>query len=73
MADAGASARGDGPWLVLAASPAFASHGSKGLIIHSSRFVLVDRRPRIRAYHRTDAPESLARLRDNLRTVLARQ
>ena len=51
-------------------SLAFASHGSKGLILHSSRFVLVDRRGRIRAYHRTDDPESLAKLRDNLRTLL---
>lgn len=50
---------------------AFASHGSGGLIMHSSRFVLVDRHARIRAYHRTDDPESLARLRENLRALLA--
>lgn len=51
--------------------PAVASHGSSGLIMHSSRFVLVDRRARIRAYHRTDDPDSLARLRANLRALLA--
>lgn len=51
--------------------PAFASHGSAGLILHSPRFVLVDRQGRIRAYHRTDDPDSLTRLRDNLRALLA--
>ena len=56
---------------LLAPDPAFASHGSSGLIMHSSRFVLVDRRARIRAYHRTDDPDSLARLRENLRALLA--
>ena len=52
-------------------APAFASHGSKGLILHSPRFVLVDRSAHIRAYHRSDDPESLTRLRKNLRTLLA--
>ncbi|HEX9533527.1 MAG TPA: hypothetical protein VGA58_12255, partial [bacterium] len=52
-------------------SLAFASHGSRGLIMHSSRFVLVDRNARIRAYHRTDDSGSLKRLRDNLRALLA--
>ena len=52
-------------------APAFASHGSKGLVLHSARFVLVDRAARIRAYHRSDDPESLARLRKNLRALLA--
>lgn len=51
--------------------PAFASHGSGGLILHSPRLVLVDRKGRIRAYHRTEDPDSLARLRDNLRGLLA--
>ena len=55
---------------ILGPPPAYASHGSKGLILHSSRFVLVDRRGRIRAYHRTDDPESLVKLRDNVRTLL---
>jgi protein SCO1/2 len=52
-------------------SPASASHGSKGLVMHSSRFILVDRKAQIRAYHRSDDPESLARLRENLRALLA--
>lgn len=56
---------------LLGPDPAFASHGSGGLILHSSRFVLVDRQARIRAYHRTDDPDSLARLRENLRALLA--
>ena len=49
---------------------AFATHGSKGLVIHSSRFVLVDRHARIRAYHQPTDPESLERLRRNLRALL---
>jgi hypothetical protein len=57
--------------LPLGPGPAFASHGSGGLILHSARFVLVDRQARIRAYHRTDDPDSLARLRENLRALLA--
>ena len=55
----------------LGPEPAFASHGSGGLILHSARFVLVDRQARIRAYHRTDDPDSLARLRSNLRALLS--
>jgi cytochrome oxidase Cu insertion factor (SCO1/SenC/PrrC family) len=54
----------------LGPGPAFASHGSGGVILHSSRFVLVDRQARIRAYHRTDDPDALARLRENLRALL---
>jgi protein SCO1/2 len=50
---------------------AFATHGSKGLIMHSSRLVLVDRQARVRAYHLPD-DESLARLRRNV-TVLLRE
>jgi protein SCO1 len=50
--------------------PAFATHGSPGLIIHSPRFVLVDRQARIRAYHHPADPASLARLRQNLRVLL---
>ena len=50
--------------------PAWATHGSKGLIMHSSRLVLVDRQARIRAYHLPDDEPSLARLRGNLRTLL---
>jgi protein SCO1/2 len=53
------------------APPAFATHGSQGLLVHSSRLVLVDRRGRIRAYHQATDEESLARLRSNLKAVLA--
>lgn len=70
--DAGPSARLPGRPSTFGPRQAFASHGSKGLILHSSRFVLVDRQGRIRAYHRTDDPESLARLRKNLRVLLGR-
>ncbi|MFB3819717.1 MAG: SCO family protein [Candidatus Methylomirabilales bacterium] len=54
----------------LGPRPAFASHGSKGLVIHSSRLVLVDRLARIRAYHQPADPESFERLRRNVRTLL---
>jgi len=54
----------------LGPEPALATHGSKGLIIHSSRLVLVDRQARIRAYHFPDEEESLQRLRKNMRVVL---
>jgi cytochrome oxidase Cu insertion factor (SCO1/SenC/PrrC family) len=51
-------------------TPAWATHGSKGLIMHSPRLVPVDRRLRIRAYHRPDEEQSLERLRQNLRSLL---
>jgi protein SCO1/2 len=50
---------------------AYATHGSKGLVMHSSRLVVVDRQARVRAYHGIDEPGSLARLRENLRALLA--
>jgi cytochrome oxidase Cu insertion factor (SCO1/SenC/PrrC family) len=71
VSDASPAAQGGVPGWPLGPAPAFASHGSGGLILHSSRFVLVDRQARIRAYHRTDDPDSLARLRENLRALLA--
>jgi protein SCO1/2 len=55
----------------LGPRPAFATHGSKGLVIHSSRFVLVDRHARIRAYHQPTDQESLERLPRNLRALLS--
>jgi protein SCO1/2 len=55
----------------LGPARAWASHGSKGLFMHSARLVLVDGQARIRAYHLATEPESLARLRDNLRRLLA--
>ena len=71
VSDASPAARSDLRGWPLGPRAAFASHGSGGLVLHSARFVLVDRQARIRAYHRTDDPDSLARLRDNLRALLA--
>lgn len=71
VSDATPAAQSSLPGRLLGPDPTFASHGSGGLILHSARFVLVDRRARIRAYHRTDDPDSLARLRSNLRALLA--
>jgi len=55
-------------WLAPAA--AWASHGSQGLVMHSARLVLIDRRAQIRAYHLATDPESLARLRVNMQRLL---
>ncbi|MBI4011744.1 MAG: SCO family protein [Candidatus Rokubacteria bacterium] len=55
----------------LGPAPAFATHGSKGLVMHSPRLVLVDGRARVRAYHQPDDPGSRERLRANLRALLA--
>ena len=52
-------------------SPALATHGSEGLVMHSARLVLVDRAARIRAYHLATDEDSLERLRPNLRALLA--
>jgi protein SCO1/2 len=71
VSDASPAARSGVSGWPLGPAPAFASHGSGGLILHSARFVLVDRQARIRAYHRTDDPDSIARLRSNLRALLA--
>ncbi len=71
VSDAGPAAQRSLLGWLIGPGLAFASHGSGGLIMHSSRFVLVDRQARIRAYHRTDDPESLARLRENLWALLA--
>ena len=57
--------------LRLGPAPAWASHGSKGLVMHSARAVLVDRTARIRAYHLATEPESMKSLRANLRRLLA--
>jgi protein SCO1/2 len=51
-------------------SPAFAAHRSQGLVMHSSRLILVDRRGRIRAYHQATDGESLERLRSNVKALL---
>ncbi|MGH7314753.1 MAG: SCO family protein [Candidatus Rokuibacteriota bacterium] len=71
VSDVSPAARSGLPGWPLGPGPAYASHGSGGLILHSPRFVLVDRQARIRAYHRPDDPDSLARLRENLRALLA--
>jgi len=63
-------AKGGRPLRWLEPAPALATHGSKGLIMHSPRLVLVDRQARIRAYHRPDDEPSLEHLRQNVRTVL---
>jgi cytochrome oxidase Cu insertion factor (SCO1/SenC/PrrC family) len=54
----------------LAPAAAWASHGSAGLVLHSPRVSLVDRALRIRAYHLATEPDSMARLRTNLRRLL---
>jgi protein SCO1/2 len=64
-------ARTSGRFRLFAPTPAWATHGSQGLVMHSPRLVLVDRQATIRAYHRPDA-ESLDRLRGNLQTLLTR-
>ncbi len=63
-------AQAEGRLGLIGPQPAFATHGSKGLVIHSSRFVLVDRQARIRAYHLPDDEQSLERLRQNVRILL---
>lgn len=52
-------------------TPAFATHGSQGLIMHSARLVLIDRAGRVRAYHLATDEESLKGLGPNLRKLLA--
>ncbi len=65
-----APARTSSLFRFLSPPPAWATHGSKGLIMHSSRLVLVDRQATIRAYHLPDDEPSLDRLRRNVRAVL---
>ena len=54
----------------LAPAVAWASHGSHGIVMHSARVVLVDRVGQIRAYHLATDPESMTRLRANIRQLL---
>ncbi|MFC1491224.1 SCO family protein [Nitrospinota bacterium] len=58
-------------------APAYAHHpdhpsgrGGGGAIVHSSRFVLIDRRARVRGYYHSDDEESLQKLRKDLRLLL---
>jgi protein SCO1/2 len=60
-----------GPALGWGPARAWASHGSRGLVMHSARAVLVDRVSQIRAYHLATDAASMARLRINLRRLLA--
>jgi len=51
--------------------PVLAHHGETGKqFIHSSRFVLVDRRARIRGYYHSNYDEALQRLRRDVRALL---
>jgi protein SCO1 len=56
--------------MLLGPRPAFATHGSQGLVMHNPRCVLVDRQAYIRACHQPTGPESMARLRYNLQVLL---
>jgi protein SCO1/2 len=60
-----------GPTLSFGPARAWANHGSKGLVMHSARVVLVDGAAAIRAYHLATDEESMHRLRANLRRLLA--
>ncbi|MBI4638634.1 MAG: SCO family protein [Candidatus Rokubacteria bacterium] len=60
-----------GPALGVGPTRAWASHGSKGLVMHSARAVLVDRIGQIRAYHLATDEASMARLPANVRRLLA--
>jgi cytochrome oxidase Cu insertion factor (SCO1/SenC/PrrC family) len=60
-----------GPALGWGPARAWASHGSRGLVMHSARAVLVDRALQIRAYHLATDEASMTRLRANLRRLLA--
>lgn len=50
---------------------AWAHHGSTGLIMHSARLVMTDRRARIRAYHLATDEDVVEKLKANLRRLLA--
>lgn len=60
-----------GSALRLGPAAAWASHGSKGLIMHSDRLVLIGRAAEIRAYHDATDPDSIRRLTANVRRLLA--
>lgn len=55
----------------LGPAAAWASHGSKGLIMHSARLVLIDRKADVRAYHLATDADAIEKLKTNLRRVLA--
>jgi protein SCO1 len=49
--------------------PAFADHGAKSTSLHSTRFVLVDRRAQIRGYYDSLDQAQLQRLREHLQII----
>jgi len=61
--------QGAGLW-PFAPRPAYASHGSKGLVIHSSRLVLVDRQARVRGLYPGTEQPAIERLRKDTRILL---
>ena len=72
VADPDDQAQGVIPW-PFGARPAYATHGSKGIVIHSSRLVLVDREARTRGYYDGTDPEAMKRLRRDVRTLLGKR
>jgi len=69
VADPEDQVQGAIPW-PFGARPAYATHGSKGLVIHSSRLVLVDRQARTRGYYDGTDPEAMKRLHRDVRILL---
>ncbi len=56
---------------VLEPGPAMASEGAGGItVLHSSRFVLVDRKARIRNYYDSTDVDALQRLRQDVKALL---
>jgi protein SCO1/2 len=54
----------------LAAAPASNTKNGTGIILHSARFVLVDRKTQIRGYYDSRNPEALQRLKNDVATLL---
>ena len=50
--------------------PAYATHGSKGLMIHSSRLIVVDRQARVRGMYPGTEPDAVTRLRRDVKILL---
>lgn len=59
-----------GPGRLFGPAPAWAHPQDRAPIMHSSRFVLMDRRARIRGYFQSTDPEALWRLRQGVRVLL---
>ena len=54
----------------LAAAPALNTNKSNGIILHSPRFVLVDRKAQIRGYYDSRDSNALQRLKNDVATLL---